>query len=199
MRCEEFRKELEIQFGTVKLGAAKKEHLAGCPECAEFYQQLQILEEKILVAEKPVMTADEFARMQLGLDEEISRYQSRGNRFFRFSFRYGATFAAAALLILLAYFGRLPGHNINEIYNTGNTSSGISIDSAINEIFAVINDSDSQSDTVSVQAIDDPYVKMVIGNYAESYGIGADEALLGGLSDEEMNYLKSKLKAGDIL
>jgi predicted anti-sigma-YlaC factor YlaD len=200
MRCEEFRKELEAHFGNEILGPNEKEHLAGCPECSDFYHQLLAMEEKMKEAEEPAMTADEFARMQMSLDEKISRYQSRASRFFRFSFRYGASFAAAVLLILLAYFGHFRGHNdVEEIYNAGGVTSELSIDSAISEIFAVVNSGESQSDSTAIQAIDDPYVKMLVGNYAESYGIGADESILGGISDEEMKYLKSKLKAGDIL
>ncbi|SYZ74293.1 hypothetical protein TRIP_C60563 [Candidatus Zixiibacteriota bacterium] len=197
MRCEEFRKEAARQFGGAELGLSARDHLAGCPRCSAYYEELLALERAAQSTEKPLMTASEFAAMQMKLDNEIVSYRSRANRFFRFAVRYGVVAGAAALLLLLVYFGRLPGNY--GISNPDKASTRLSVDSAISEIFASMNTGEETLDTTEIQPVDDPYVNMVIGNYTESYGIGADEALLGGLSDEEMNYLKNKLKAGDIL
>ncbi len=54
-------------------------------------------------------------------------------------------------------------------------------------------------DTTTEESLDDKYVKVVVGNFTGAYGVGASDAILGDISKEEMEYLKNKLKPGDIL
>jgi hypothetical protein len=77
------------------------------------------------------------------------------------------------------------------------------VDSAVSES-EVISDSGYGSVTALLQSdevteMDDDMVSVLINEYSATARIGADEALLGDITAEELEYLTKNLEVGELL
>jgi hypothetical protein len=184
MRCEELKKNLILRTGDLFLNEEEKKHIAGCPECARFFENLQLLENKLAQASVPPLRPNEFNELQERLEKRIEKFQSRAINYYRLSLRYGASLAALAILLFISYFGRI-GMRERNIIN-------------VDSLLAELQTLQAAEDAGDID-IDDQYLETVIGNYVQIHGFSAGEALIGDLSEEELEYLKNNIKVGDIL
>jgi predicted anti-sigma-YlaC factor YlaD len=201
MNCEQLKKELSHKLGMLSLTPAEKEHLGSCAGCMQFYKEMSSLEEGLKFEPSP-LTREEFAHLQESLDNKISRFQNRAFLFYRVAVRYGASLAAVLLLVFVSMLGH-NGQKLRPLSEgdsvaalISGTSAGIIADSAGVSSLAIEN---TEATDTNDETLDDQYLDVIIGNYVDAYGFNAGEMLLGELNIDELQILKSKMKAKDIL
>jgi hypothetical protein len=184
MNCGELRKSICLKMGRLFLSQDEKSHLDSCPGCTKYYEHLVSLEKTLTVAPAPSLTKMEFSKLQSKLDSRINKYHDKALNFYRLSFKYGATMAAILLLVFASFFGKYKFQDIKP----ADTDSLLAT-------LTIAEDFSASGDEV----IEEPYLDLVIDNYVDNYGFNTSEMLIGDLSDEELEYLKNKINAGDIL
>jgi predicted anti-sigma-YlaC factor YlaD len=201
MNCEQLKEKLSQELGMLSLTPVEKEHLDSCAGCMQYFKELSSLEEGLKFEPDP-LTKEEFADLQESLENKISRFQNRAFLFYRVAVRYGASLAAVILLVFVSILG----HNSQRLrpLSDGDSAAALisinsdSLTSGSTAISSLIAESAEASDTSEV-TLDDQYLDVIISNYIEAYGFNAGEMLLGELDNQELQILKSRMKARDIL
>jgi predicted anti-sigma-YlaC factor YlaD len=202
MDCRHFKEIISARMGELFLEHSEKEHLAMCPECSRFFDQLLALENDLRAVPKAEINPAEIRAIERELDKKIDRYQNRALRFYRLSVRYGATVAAVALLLFVSLTGQFGGGNGYKTTSDNQISVSSTTNSSLEETTIFSTGSEYASDTSETadNTIGDQYSETVIRNYVLAYGFNAGEVLLGdSLSAAELEYLKDQIKVGDIL
>jgi len=184
MKCEQFKSNLSLRVGELFLDDEEKMHLNSCPECKQYYKGISALEENLASLEIEPMTDKEFTNLSNNLDSAIEESQSKGVRYYNMLIRYGASLAAVIILLFFSFF-----HGFKT-----QVTKPINTDSLLTAL--QVPDTTQVSDN---EQIDTPYVNVLVNNYVEDHGSSSSEMLIGDLSQEEMEYLENKMKAGDIL
>lgn len=188
MNCNQIREELELSFGAEKLSDEIAAHLSQCEVCRAYQEQLVQLAVGLGDDEDIDLTSAEIERAIGAVEERltpvITTQVTRLNRW-----RPVIRFAAAAMIVLVAYgsyeFGKTRQNGaINE--------SELSVGTGYGSVTAFV-----QSDDVT--EMDDNMVSVLIDEYSAGARIGADEALLGDITADEMQYLMENLKVGELL
>ncbi len=184
MNCEQFKNNLALKVGGLSLDNEEKVHLESCANCAKYYKHLFVLEKNLSLSKIDSLTADESRAFESRLESSIEEYESRATHYYRISVRYGASLAAVLILLFVSFF-----HHLRTP-----AEKPLNTDSLLTAL--QLPDSTEES---SAEEIETPYLDVVIGNYVEDHGFNSSEMIIGDLSPEELKYLESKMKAGDIL
>lgn len=171
-------------MGKLSLDREEKAHLESCPDCAGYYTNLDALEGRLVSHKIIPLTINEFEMLKGKLDSNIERGGNRGVNYYPTFIRYGASLAAILILVFFSFFQHLSVPEIRPL-NTDSLLAAFQVADSVQEI-------DSEE-------IDKPYLDVVINNYVQDYGFNSSEMLIGDLSEKELEFLKSKMKAGDIL
>jgi len=184
MNCEQFKNNFLLKVGELSPDSEEKAHLESCPDCAGYYDNLAALEGKLASQKINLLTADEYAALKDKLDSDIEREGNRAINHYPTYIRYGASLAAVLILVFFSFFQHLRVPEIRPL--------------SADSLLAALQATDSAQESDS-EEIDKPYLDVVINNYVQDYGFNSSEMLIGDLSEKELEYLKSKMKAGDIL
>jgi len=182
MNCEQVKYILKMQFGEPASDDSLKEHIRNCPDCREYFEELQRLEKTMKSASFESLSATEFALVQEKLDNNINQYLNRAVGFYRLMVRYGTSLAAVCLLLFISLVS-----DFNPLQET---------DSQYDLTYQQLsyNAQDTENDYM-----DEDYIDDILFDYVQNYGYDASQLLLGELYEEEYEYLDKNLKAGDIL
>lgn len=190
--CRPIQEKLLLAMNASALTPEEKRHLGDCRDCAGILDQLQSLDSALRKSKIHSLTPSESVGFQSALDEKISKYQERLQNGHNLALRYSALAAAMALLLFLVFANRLqlPGFSFGpEAQVASNIDSAI--ESLMAEEAALLTDDDP--------VIDESYLRVVVSDYARSYGYNTGDILLGELSSEELEYIRKNFKIGDIL
>lgn len=188
MNCDQIREELELSFGSEPLSDEITRHLDECEACRAYHEQLRRLADGLGEDQDIDLSPAEIERAVRGVEQRLGPVRTKPVTALKW-LQPVVRFAAAAMIVLVAYgayeFGRTrPSGAANE--------SGLSADSGYGSVTAFL-----QSDDVT--EMDDNMVSVLINEYSTSAHIGADEALLGDITAEELEYLKKNLEVGELL
>lgn len=188
MNCNQIREELELSFGLEKLSDEITRHLDECEACRAYHEQLMRLADGLGEDQDIDLSPADIERAVLGVEQRLGPVKTRPIAALKW-LQPVVRFAAAAMIVLVAYgayeFGKTrPDVAISE--------SGLSTDTGYGSVTAFL-----QSDDVT--EMDDNMVSVLIDEYSAGAHIGADEALLGDITAEELEYLKKNLEVGELL
>jgi hypothetical protein len=188
MNCDQVREELELSFGTGKLSEEISRHLAECESCRAYQAELIDLASNLGDDLDAGFTITEIEQAVRGVEERIAPVKAKPVISLKW-FQPVVRLAAAAMIVLVAYGS----------YEFGKSR----VDSAVSGT-EVISDSGYGSVTAFLQSdevteMDDDMVSVLINEYSTSARIGADEALLGDITAEELEYLTKNLEVGELL
>jgi predicted anti-sigma-YlaC factor YlaD len=188
MNCEQVREELELSFGGTSLSDEAAEHIARCESCRAYREELAALVGGLGEDDNIDLSPAEIKRTVRAVEERIGPKQQTQLVSLGW-FRPVVRLAAAAALILFAWgayeVGRMQGGG--SVAQLGDTTSG---NNGAQTSF-LQGDLDEE--------LDDGFVSVLIDQYSSDYHFGAGEALIGDISEEEMEYLVENLKVGDLL
>lgn len=193
MTCTECRQQLEQSFGQIQLEATLVEHLGGCAECREYWEQLARLAEDIPDNTAFTFDTDTIDRLVRTVDRAID--QANGTTPFakqdahevsRWNLMRLAPAAAAVLLVAGVGLGG---------YFVGRTN----FDPAITTIVQPVATGLSSTDESDYDEPDDPTFEVLLSDFAADRPYDASEKLLDDITDEEMEYLAQNFDVGDLL
>ena len=188
MNCDQVREELELSFGTGKLSNEVSKHLNECENCRAYHAELIDLASNLGDDLDAGFTITEIEQAVRGVEERIAPVKAQRVISLRW-FQPVVRLAAAAMIVLVAYGSYEFGKS-----RVDNAVSGTEVisDSGYGSVTAFL-----QSDEVT--EMDDDMVSVLINEYSTSARIGADEALLGDITAEELEYLTKNLEVGELL
>ena len=188
MNCNQIREELELSFGSEKLSDEITRHLNECEACRAYHDQLIQLVAGLGEDQDIDLLPADIERAVRGVEQRLGPVKTRPVIALKW-LQPVVRLAAAAMIVLVAYgayeFGR------TRTDSAGN-ESGLSTNTDYGSVTAFL-----QTDDVS--EMDDNMVSVLIDEYSTSAHIGADEALLGDITAEELEYLKKNLEVGELL
>ena len=188
MNCDQVREELELSFGAGELSDEISRHLTECENCRAYHAELIKLEAGLGDDFDAGFTLAEIEQAVRGVEERIAPVKAKTAVSFGW-FRPLVRLAAAAMIVLVAYGSYEFGKSRVDITIS---ESGIMSDSGYGSVTTLL-----QSDEVT--EMDDNMVSVLIDEYSTTSRMGADEALLGDITAEELEYLKENLKVGELL
>jgi len=188
MDCDQIHEELDLGFGSEMPSDEITRHLNECDACRAYHEQLTQLIAGLGEDQDIDLSPGDIERAVRGVEQRITPALTTPVVTLSW-LRPVVRFAAAAMIVLVAYgayeFGRTrPDGAANE--------SGLPTDSGYGSVTAFL-----QSDDVT--EMDDNMVSVLIDEYSAGTHIGADEALLGDITAEELEYLKKNLEVGELL
>jgi predicted anti-sigma-YlaC factor YlaD len=188
MNCYQAREELDLSFGSEKLSDEITRHLNECEACRAYHEQLMRLVAGLGEDQDVDLSPAEIERAVRAVELRITPVLTAPAVTLGW-LRPVTRFAAAAMIVLVAYgayeFGKTrPDGAVSE--------SGLMYDTGYGTVTAFLQNDD-------VTEMDDNMVSVLIDEYSASARIGADEALLGDITAEELEYLKKNLEVGELL
>lgn len=181
MNCATIQQELDLYFGSDSLPDDLRLHIATCPDCKSYW-----LESLELAGE--MNRQGEFKLNESELDNLVASVDRRvattdilplvTGHWMRVLTRV----AAAVLVVATSYGAYLIGSN-----GVLNPDQATMIDTTV---VAVYEDETE---------VDPNMVTVMIDEYSESAYFGIDEAILGDLSEAELEYLKENFSVEDLL
>ena len=188
MNCDQAREELDLSFGSKELSVEIAEHLRQCEVCRAYREQLTQLVAGLGEDKDIDLSPADIERAMRAVEQRITPVLTAPVISLNW-LRPVVRFAAAAMIVLVAYgayeFGKTrPDGVANE--------SGLSTDGGYGSVTAFV-----QSDDVA--EMDDNMVSVLIDEYSAGARIGADEALLGDITADELEYLTKNLEVGELL
>jgi len=188
MNCDQVRAELELSFGTGELSEQISKHLNECESCRAYQAELIKLASNLGDDFDSGFTLAEIEHAVRGVEERIAPVKTKPVISVKW-FQPVVRLAAAAMVVLVAYGSYEFGKS-----RVDNAVSGTEVmsDSGYGGVTALL-----QSDEVT--EMDDDMVSVLINEYSTSARIGADEALLGDITAEELEYLTKNLEVGELL
>nr|MBN2278364.1 zf-HC2 domain-containing protein [candidate division Zixibacteria bacterium] len=182
MNCARFKEILSLKMGELDLSDEERIHLEGCASCRAYYDDLVQMEKSLEGLAIAPLSAVEFAIVQEKLDRKITSYLGRATGLYNFMVRYGSSVAAVFMIVFVSLVSHLgPAtveNNVVEVnYTLLNSEDVLAVD----------------------QAFDEQYVQAMVGDYAETYGIGASDQLFNDITAEEYEYLVTNMDIGGIL
>jgi len=188
MNCEQARQELELSFGGTALSDEAAEHLARCETCRAYRDELAALVGGLGQDDNIDLSPAEIEHAVRAVEERISPKQQ--TRLVSLGwFRPVVRLAAAAAVVLFAWgayeVGRMQGGS--SVAQFDDTTSGYN--GALTSFLQ--GDVDEE--------MDDGFVSVLIDQYSSDYQFGAGEALIGDISEEELEYFVENFEVGDLL
>ena len=190
MSCSRYQELLLEQFGQRQLDSELQRHLAACPACRTFWNELAGLSGNL--GSDDLFSPDEMQVEQLVM--QVSQTINRGMQYKyardHFSFvknvwvRYIPVAAAAALVLGIAVGG----------YMAGKTAFGP-------EKSELVLSQTAATDLLSDgnEELDENAVGTLIYDFATGHTYEAGEWLLDDLTEEELKYLEESFNVGDLL
>ena len=188
MNCAQVREELELSFGSEQLSDEVTRHFSECEACRAYYAELIQLAAGLGDDLDAGLSTAEIERAVRGVEARIAPLKTRSVTSLRW-FQPVVRLAAAAMVVLVAYGAYEFGKS-----RTGMVTSDdvIATDTGYGSLTAFLQ-------TEDVSDLDDNMVSVLINEYSASAHMGADEALLGDITVEELEYLTKNLKVGELL
>jgi len=188
MNCGQVREELELSFGGTLLSEEAAEHIARCESCRAYRRELAGLVGRLGEDDNIDLSPAEIEHTVRAVEERIaSKHQTKSVSLGWF--RPVVRLAAAAAVVLFAWgayeVGRMQGGT--SVAQIGDTTSGYN--GALTSFLQ--GDVDEE--------LDDGFVSVLIDQYSSDYQFGAGEALIGDISEEELEYLVENFEVGDLL
>jgi hypothetical protein len=188
MNCDQVREELELSFGSEKLSDEITRHLSECADCRAYHEQLTHLAVGLGEDEDIDLSSAEIERAIGAVEERLTPVITTPVTRLNW-WRPVLRFAAAAMIVLVAYgsyeFGK---SRVGSEF----TESTRSLDTGYGSVTAFLGSDD-------VTEMDDDMVSVLINEYSAGARMGADEALLGDITTEELEYLKKNIQVGELL
>jgi len=186
MNCRELKDSLNERLGALFLEDEEKRHLQECARCREYYESLKAMEATLQDTPAASLDPNEFASMQMKLDERINRYQMRAISFYRLSLRFGTALGAFLLVAVISFWSGL------DIGLKSYDETSLSM----YDTYYLVYDTDIVEDE---QDMDDDYIDLLLYEYTNDFGFNAGDILLEDITSDEMEYLEKQLEIGDIL
>jgi hypothetical protein len=183
MHCRELKNNFNERLGALFLEEHEKSHLQECTDCRQYYESLQRIESASTDAAVASLTPDEFATMQLKLDDKINRYQMRAISFYHWSGRLGAALGAFLLVVIISLWSGL------------DTDRQVGEETSVYDTYYLVYNDDIEEEP----DINEQYIDLLLFEYTSDYGFMAGDMLLDDITSDELEYLDEQLKAGDIL
>lgn len=185
MNCDTARELIELHFGSNDLPQELQFHLSQCNACQIYRTEMTRLVDGLgSDTDLPFSPAD-FERVAAAVDREISRSGSATVapiKWLRPMMR-----VAAAVLIVAASFGL---GRLSDDFDPFDTEAGTSFDNG--DVMAIwVGD--------LADELNDEMVSILIDDYSAAGFFGAGEALLGDISEDEMEYLVKNFEVGELL
>ena len=188
MNCDQAREELELSFGSREPSVEITEHLSKCEVCRSYHEQLTQLVAGLGEDQDIDLSPADIVRAIRGVEQRLTPVLSTPVVSFSW-LRPLARFAVAAMIVLVAY----GAYELSKTNPDGAVSeSDPSVDAGYGSVTAFLQYDD-------VTEMDDNMVSELIDEYSAGARMGADEALLGDITAEELEYLTKNLEVGELL
>jgi hypothetical protein len=181
MNCSEFKNNISGKLGDLFLTEVEQRHIQDCHDCAEYYRELQLLNESLSVLKIEPISTTESAKFQYGLDNKIDNYINRAFGFYRFAVRYGVAISAVFLLMFISFIPQFSDTEYQD--NSDQVQYTYMYDEYIN----------------TDEEIDEEYINIVIDDFSDLNGYNAGEMIIGELNDDEFEYLIENIDVGGLL
>ena len=186
MNCRELKDCLNERLGALFFEDEESRHLQECARCRQYYESLKTMEATLQNSTVASLDPNEFASMQLKLDERINRYQMRAISFYRLSLRFGTALGAFLLVAVISFWS---GLDIGlQSYDEASV--------AMYDTYYLVYDSDIVEEE---QDMNEQYIDLLLFEYTNDFGFNAGDMLLEDITSDELEYLEKELDAGDIL
>ncbi len=191
MTCAECKDELLLSFGQQRCSQDVESHLAGCAECRQYTSELAVMAGKLDIDSSFYPDRGEAIRLAARVERALDRKEPRKVTSLHW-LRYAVAAASIVLLVGIALLSQHYRSRSNVASNDQGTDSNSVIGNSA---------SDSFENTTAVQETElgDSDIRALLKDYTSSSGINADERLLDGITEAEMNYLKENLTVKDLL
>lgn len=170
------------------MSAEVAEHLGHCESCRAYHDELLSLMSDLGEDENVGISPAEIERAVHAVERRIAparRAPVISSIWVRPLFR----FAAAAAVVLFAY----GAYRLGLMQSAGvDNQSATSVTSATGNLVSML-----QSDVDTT--MDDNMVSVLIDEYSSGANLGASEALIGDITEDEMKYLEKNFEVGDLL
>lgn len=185
MNCDQAREGLELQFGSDDYPAELVKHIDECASCRANEQELTRLIEGQGSHDDFALSEDELARAVESVESRIRPHRQTESISIKWS--RPLISAAAAILLLGVSFGA---------YQLGRDHAESEFDVRYTPEYGSLA---SVLEADLDEEMDEGLVSILIDDYSAGDFFGAGEALLGDISEEELEYLVENLEAGELL
>ncbi len=199
MNCARIQQELMLLFGSGDLPEEIRLHLDSCPECRDFAAELEAVQKRLGDDEDFFPNDSEVETLAISVDAAIDEIESRkvvpskvvpskivsvaaSQNLFRT--KYLATAAAVVLALGTYLVGQFS-------IDMAPPSAGYEDDSYFSTVW-------SETDEEQYEP-NDPAVRMLISDYAETARLSGTDELLSDITEEEYDYMMKNFDIGDLL
>ena len=186
MNCRDYQDQLAEWFDSPNLPDDLAAHVADCSECSEFLSEMRMISERLGTANAFYPEPDEAELVAQVVEREI-RATAHVTQVIRPNWWVRVAGVAAAAVVIFAAvvvtwkFTQRPG---------------TSVDSGGSSQIADTSLLDSQDE---IEELPSDVVRLLLHDVSASGNFKVTEELLDDMSDEEAAYLRTSLKAGDLL
>lgn len=188
MNCDRVHEELELSFGARAISAEVAEHLGHCEACRAYHEELLSLMSDLGEDENVGISPAAIEQTIRAVERRIAPARPTSittSTWVRPLLR----FAAAAAVVLFAYGAYQLG--LMQSGGSENRSATGAASAAGNLVSMLQSDVDT--------SMDDNMVSVLIDEYSSGASLGASEALIGDITEDEMKYLEKNFEVGDLL
>jgi hypothetical protein len=186
MNCDKARELLELSFGSNDLPAELIRHLQECQTCAAFQAELNELSTGLGSDDDFVLAPADLERAVNAVGSAIAPQETTVVTSLRW-LRPMIRIAAVVLVVAVSFSAYQIGKYSGPSATSGDVSS-----STYGDIVALW-------EGPLENEMDDDFVSILIEDYSDGNYYNAGEALLGDISEEELEYLLENLEVGELL